>query len=196
MKVFSALLFLMMFIAAGAQSHEGMIALYADEAATDCDAVILPTQTVNLYLFYVRGDGPDMGNAYEFKLAKSSEGAVFGQFVLPANTIHIGQVEEGISVAFVGSGNVGEGLDLLFLGTIPVTDISETGPFTVSVVEDPHARGGAGVFITLYVPLVHPMYRVIGGTFVFNGSCSSPENPAEITATTPSNWGAIKSLYR
>jgi hypothetical protein len=173
-----------------------MIALFADEAATDCDAVILPSQVVNLYLFYVRGDGPEMGNAYEFKLAKSSEGAVFGQFVLPPNTIHIGQVEEGISVAFVGNANAGEGLDLMFLGTIPVVNVSETGTFTVSVVDDPNARGGPGIFITLYVPMIHPMYSVIGGTFVFNGSCSSPENPAEITSTTPSNWGAIKSLYR
>jgi hypothetical protein len=37
---------------------------------------------------------------------------------------------------------------------------------------------------------------VLGGMFVFNAGCYSPEDPYGAIATKPTTWGAVKDLYR
>jgi len=72
-------------------------------------------------------------------------------------------------------------------------NFSESGQFTVKVVDSPRYDG---VIVTLCTP-DYPLYHVIGGTFVFNGHCKCPEDPfGAITAVAQSSWGGIKSLYR
>jgi hypothetical protein len=44
---------------------------------------------------------------------------------------------------------------------------------------------------------MYPEHEVIGGTFVFNGTCDSPENPFQSpTGIESSSWGAIKNLFK
>ena len=56
----------------GAYAHEGMIALVADPAMLDCNDGIEPGTIMNLYLYYMRGDGPYNIGAAQFRLLCSS----------------------------------------------------------------------------------------------------------------------------
>jgi len=160
-------------------AHEGMIALYDDISASRCQA-ILPELTVkSLFLFYIRGDGPQLGQCCEFRLIKSVENIQFGMPIW--NESHgfvstLGDLESGITICY-GAGDVwcGEG-DITFLGTIPVANISDPDTFTVTVAEHPALAPEPGIHIVICDP-ENPIHEVIGGTFVFNGTCESPENP-------------------
>ena len=45
-------------LATGTNAHSGMIALFSDTENHECHAALGTYQTGNLYLMYVRGDGP------------------------------------------------------------------------------------------------------------------------------------------
>lgn len=191
MKRTFTLFTLLIVLAAGAHAHDGMMALFTDEGASDCDADLAPFGVMDVHLFYVRGDGPEMSGAFEFMLATSSD---FVQFGVP--TWHpavemsaLGSLEQGISVA--ASHWLGVDLYVVYLGTIPIINVGEEGKFTVSVADHPGSLP-PGVYITL-TDFYRSRYRVIGGTFVFNGTCSSPL--AEPTTVKPSTWGAIKGMF-
>ena len=80
-----------------------------------------------------------------------------------------------------------------YMGTIPVVNFSESGFFTVKVVDSPNY---GGVIVAKCEP-GYPLYEVTGGTFVFNGLCTCPEDPfGAILAVETTSWGGIKSLYR
>ena len=180
-----ALSFVMLAIlASSAFGHDGALSLYTDQSIGDCDlpSALFMTDTIRLY--YVRGTGPDMGNAAEFRLELSTTNAFFAPPPVWSNLIVVtlGDIESGMSIT--GAQCLGVGLSVVYLGQIFVTNGFELGQFTVKVVNHPVS---AGIFITRCDP-GQTIASVLGGTFVFNGTC----NPA----VEETSWGAIKSLYR
>ena len=179
-------LFLVM-LATAVYGHDGALSLYTNNSLGDCDRTSTIFMTDTMQLFYVRGSGPDMGNAAEFKLELSSTNVFFAPPPIWSNliTVTLGDVETGMSIT--GAGCLGVGEPVVYLGMIFVTNGFETGEFRVKVASHPTSIPNPGVWITL-CDAGQTMYQVLGGTFVFNGTC----NPA----VEQSSWGAIKSLYR
>jgi hypothetical protein len=182
--------------AGGALAHDGMIALFADMEATDCDANISKCHSESLYLMYVRGSGPEIANCVEFKLLKSTSGAAFLDPVWSGNSLTIGTIETGISICFeVGNPWCSGSDNVVYIGTIGVANFSDPDTFSVSVVDNPRLDPPA--INVAKCELGYPIHRVIGGTFIFNGRCNSPENPyAWNIAVHETTWGALKNLYR
>ena len=184
---------LVAFLAAGANAHTGMIALFADTHNHECHTTLGAYQTGSLYLMYVRGDGPRMGQGYEFKLIKSSPDVAFLEPSWPSNIIlTLGALETGISLV---AAECFPNLDYVPLGEIPILNISESGTFTVTVVPDPIQIPQHAIVISK-CELGAPLHVVSGGTFVFNSGCPDPLNPFGALATKETSWGAIKELYR
>ena len=190
-------------LAAAASAHEGMIALYSDPSANSCQVDLPQFQLVNLSLFYIRGDGPKFAGACEFRLSKSVDGIQFGMPVWNPNhglAISLGQLATGIVVAFHAGENPSWCLtngyeDNCLLGTIPVLNMSESGPFIISVIDSPLQRIHPGIYIA-ECSTGFPQRRVIGGTFVFNGDCYIPEDPfGTALGIETSTWGAIKEIF-
>ena len=180
-------------LAAGANAHQGMLALFADTNNHECHTALGVGQIGNLYLMYVRGDGPRLGPAYEFKLLKSTTDAVFLSPIWPSNIIlTLGYIEMGISLT---AADCFPDLDYVPLGTIPIMNISDPDTFTVKVVPDP-TENPPRVIAILKCDRYFTFYPVLGGMFVFNAGCFSPEDPFGVVATKSTTWGAIKDLYR
>lgn len=184
MKTLALAFFAFMALAVPAAAHDGALSLYTNQTITDCDlpSALFLTDTIRLY--YVRGSGPDMGNAAEFRIEKSSLSVFFAPSPTWSNLIvaTLGDIENGISITAAGCLGVGEAV--VYLGEIYVLNGGEFGTFTVKVVNHPVSLG---ILITRCEPL-QPIHPVLGGTFIFNGTC----NPA----VEETSWGAIKSLYR
>jgi hypothetical protein len=182
-------------LAAGASAHNGMLALFSGSEHIDCFKAIGTYQTAPIQLWYARGDGPYLGQGVEFKLLKSSPAAVFfAPTWAPAilTDIIMGTIETGISLISQTCFPAG---DYIYIGTIPVFNISDPDTFTVKVVPDPQQVPEHAIVIALCLPYA-PLYVVQGGTFVFNGGCYSPLDPFGTVAVKETTWGAIKELYR
>ena len=147
-----------------------------------------------MYLMYIRGDGPEVAAGFAFRLDKSSSGAAFLEPEWAGTAIAYGSLQDGIDVVIHAGDSWCSGTETVsYVGTIPVVNFSESGEFTVSVVDAPYY---GAVIATLCQP-GYPLYHVIGGTFVFNGKCKCPEDPfGEIVAVETTSWGGIKSLYQ
>jgi hypothetical protein len=185
---------LVLAVAGAVSAHNGVLSLFADQSADECSAELSCCQSVPMYLMYVRGDGPEITSGMAFKLEKSSAGAAFLEPEWPGDFIQFGSLQDGIDVVVrAGEGWCSGAETVSYMGTIPVVNFSESGEFTVSVVEAPYY---GGVIVAL-CQQGYPLYHVTGGTFVFNGTCKCPEDPfGEILAVETTSWGGIKSLYR
>jgi hypothetical protein len=180
-------------LAAGANAHQGMLALFADTGNHACSTEIGMYETVDLYLMYVRGSGPYMGPAYEFKLLRSSDGVSILEPIWPSEIIlTLGSLSTGIALT---AASCFPFQDFVALGTIPILNVSDPDTFTVEVVADPGQVPQHEIVITKCDPK-YSVYVVAGGMFVFNAGCNSPENPFGAVATKESSWGAIKELYK
>jgi len=181
-------------LAAGANAQQGMLALFSDTESHECHLNLGMGQIGNLYLMYVRGDGPRLGNAYEFKLLKSSSGSAILSPTWPSSIIiTIGAVETGISLCAAECFPDG---DYVSLGTIPVMNVSDPDTFTVAIVPDPEQVPQHAIVI-LECRAELPIYVVLpGGAFVFNGGCYSPLEPYGPLGVEETTWGAIKELYQ
>jgi len=193
------LIVLVALLAAAASAHDGMLALFTDMDATDCDAPVPKTQIIPLYLMYVRGDGPEIASCFEFRLLKSSTDILFLEPQWAGNSfVQFGSLQNGISCCVYSDGNTmcSGSSSTMYLGNLSVVNIADPDTFYVSVVEDPTAVPDPGIFVLKCIP-GYPMYECIGGTFIFNGRCCSAENPfAESVAVQGMSWGAIKNLYQ
>lgn len=187
-------LVLVMCLAAGANAQEGMFALFSDTENRDCHMDLGIGEIGNLYLMYVRGDGPRMGNAYEFKLLRSSSGSAILSPTWPSSVVlTLGAVETGISLC---SQECFPDEYFVSLGTIPVMNVSDPDTFTVEIVPDPEQIPQHAIVIT-ECEAGAPIYiAVSGGAFVFNGGCYAPLDPYGTIAVKETTWGAIKELYR
>jgi len=145
-----------------------MLALYSDMDRTATIGAIPAGGTYNLELFYVKGDGPFIGVACEFRLSLSTEGAAFLDPVWSEEVeVTLGSIAGGIALTgdgtCLGSVPYGEYNEIVHIGSIPVINLSESDPFTVSV------EGWSGD-----LPLItacaagHPIHEVQGGQFLFN----------------------------
>jgi hypothetical protein len=181
-------------LAAGANAQQGMLALFSDTESHQCHMTLGTYQTGNLYLMYVRGDGPRMGNAYEFKLLKSSAGSAILTPIWPESIVlTLGAVETGISLS---AAECFPDEDCVSLGTIPVMNVSDPDTFTVEVVPDPEQIPQHAIVI-VECEAEYPIYIALpGGAFVFNGGCYSPLEPFGPLGVEETTWGAIKELYR
>jgi hypothetical protein len=180
----SALFVMLLF--GSAVAHNGALSLYTDATISICNSAITSFETDTIKMFYVRDAGSNLGNAVEFRLEASIADALFlGTEWTSQITLTLGDILTGISLT--GGQCLGSNENVVFIGAIYVmyTGFSaET--FTVSVKEDPGAQP-PGIYISECLP-GNPLRAVLGGTFVFNGSC----NPG----VKETSWGAIKQLYR
>lgn len=202
MRRLLSLMVLFVLLATAASAHNGMLALYTDMGAVDCDAAGPKATIIPLYLMYVRGDGPDIASCAEFRLLKSSTDILFLEPQWAGTSfIQFGSLQEGVSICAYSDGGVmcTGTASTLYLGNLSVVNVADPDTFYVSVVEDPltaNQDGGAGIYVLECLP-GYPMYKCIGGTFIFNGRCCSAENPfAENIAVEVMSWGAIKNLYK
>ena len=143
-----------------------------------------------------------MGNAYEFRLVKSSEGVLFTSLSYPLSaqpcTI-LGDLESGAAIIR----NAGTKLEDLcddsqmeiHLATISILNLSDADSFMVTVKEYPGPQYPPGPRITGCEEYA-VIYDVAGGSFVFNGTCYEPLDPLGLVATESTSWGAVKSMYR
>jgi hypothetical protein len=181
-------------LAAGANAQQGMLALFSDTESHECHLDLGMGQIGNLYLMYVRGDGPRLGNAYEFKLLRSSSGSAILPPTWPSSIVlSLGAVETGISLC---AAECFPDEDYVSLGTIPIMNVSDPDTFTVVVVADPEQVPQHAIVI-LECADEYPIYIVLpGGAFVFNGGCYSPLEPFGPLGVEETTWGAIKELYQ
>jgi hypothetical protein len=191
------LLFIMILVLAvggAARAHNGVLSLFADQSADKCSAQLHCYQSKPMYLMYIRGDGPEIASGFAFRLDKSSSGAAFLEPEWAGTAIAYGSLQDGIDVVIHAGESWCSGTETVsYVATIPVVNFSESGAFTVSVVDEPYY----GAVLAMLCTPAYTLYHVIGGTFVFNGTCKCPEDPfGEILAVETTSWGGIKSLYR
>jgi hypothetical protein len=182
----SALFVILLVGSAGA--HNGALSLYTDATITVCNKAIASFETDTIRLYYVRDNGPDLGNAVEFRLETSIAEALFigTEWNSQINNT-LGDITSGISLTAAQC--LGADASVVYIGSIFVMYTGFAFPaetFTVRVVEDPTSQPPA-ISITICDPF-QTIQDVLGGTFVFNGSC----NPG----VQETSWGAIKELYK
>jgi hypothetical protein len=177
-----------MLLCGSAFAHNGALSLYTDATITVCNKAIGSFETDTIRMYYVRGSGPDLGKAVEFMLQASIADALFlGTEWSSQITVTLGDISTGISLT--GSQCLGGNDPVVYIGSIFVMYTGFAFPpetFTVMIKPDP-AADLPGVDITICDP-GNTLANVLGGTFVFNGSC----NPG----VKETSWGAIKELYR
>jgi hypothetical protein len=181
----SALFVVLLF--GSAFAHDGALSLYKDQTIQVCSDAIGAFETDTIRMYYVRDNGSDLGNAVEFMLVISDPEALFlGLEWNSQINVTTGDVLTGIS-ATAGQ-CLGANEPVVYIAAFYIMNTNFMGgqTFTVSVAADPGAQP-PGIYITECVP-GNPIKAVLGGTFVFNGSC----NPG----VTETSWGAIKELYR
>ncbi len=174
------------------RAHDGALALFADPGAAVCTKDLGIYNITNLYLFYVRGEGPYMGRQCRFRIAGSSPNVFCLEPEWIPGLMAQGNIASGISLA--STSYLGSGEDLVYLGRIPVINAGDPDTFIVSVVEAPPDSmhmvppfEGSGLYVTLPCTSAYYdytcdwdfIYPVCGGTFTFNtpsGYCI-PECP-------------------
>jgi len=183
--VLAALLVLV--LAPSAYGHNGALGLYSDWTLTNCDDVSLIFETDSISLFYVKGQGPDLGKRVEFSIRATSTNVLFSPAPVwsPKIILTVGDIETGISLAAASCMGVNEAV--VYLGMIFVFNIGEENTFYVSVMPHP----GSGIISITQCDPQDTVVPVLGGAFIF----SSFHNVCNV-AVAGSSWGAIKSLYR
>jgi hypothetical protein len=167
-----------------AVAHNGAISLYEDPTLTDCDAWLPVFERDSVCVFYVRGNGPELGRVVEFKLDLTTANALFSWPPVWSSAIGlvVGDIESGISLS--SSSCMGLGQNVVYLGSVCILNMGESGTFYLYVA--PHPASGA-----IRVGLcdeTNTMVSVSGGSFIYNGYCN--------VGVQETSWGAIKSLYR
>lgn len=195
-------LLLLLSASTGSEAHEGMLALYADVDPGACSKELGIMENADLHLFYIKGNGPTMGNAYEFRLVKSSEGVVITGLSYPLSAqpcTSLGSLDTGIAIIRnAGTHHVDlcdDSLTEIHLATISIINLSEADAFMLTLKEYPGPDNPSGPRVTgcETFPVV---YEVGGGSFVFNGTCYDPLDPLGLVSTESKSWGAVKSMYR
>jgi hypothetical protein len=181
--------FVVMLLCGTAVAHNGALSLYKTVSpAMICNADIGMFATDTIGVYYIKDQGPDLGKAVEFKLLSSDPAAIFiGVQWSTLITVTLGDVDNGISLT--AGQCMGAGETIVYLGDVYVFYTNPAFPsptFTVSVIADPNSQPPA-VYITACDPQ-NTVTAVLGGMFVFNGSC----NPG----VQPKSWGAIKELFK
>ncbi len=175
MKRFLLVMACVLLLGAAVEAHEGMIALFTDMSRTDRDDVIELYVIQDIYLFYVRGNGPDRIGAYEFRFLVSSPDVLIMNPQWPPLTNATGDVSTDVMVCGWGYNLCveWEAADYFYLGTIPVINYGDPDTFTISVVE-PVGSEFAKLQICRCDEPGWPTHPVIGDMFLFNGDYEPP----------------------
>jgi hypothetical protein len=188
-----ALVALFLVVSAGlAQAQTtAKLGLYTDPNGqlTSCQAPIAIFGTDSVYLYYVKGNGHDLGFAVEFKGVLSNFDIGESDLV-PAPrwsnlfTLSQGDLLNGISLT--ASQCLGVNQAYVLLGTIFVqyTGFDVNIPFTLRITQHPDT----GDIRITRCDARNTIDVINGSWFVFNGTCD--------IGTAPKSWGAIKSLYK
>jgi len=186
MKKLAIAMTVLMIISSVSFAHNGAISLYLDETPSDCDYDLPLFLAVDIYILHIRGNGPELGKAVQFRILSTSPALQIGNEEWnPAKTLTMGSLTDGISVSF-GNTCLGQGNDVTYIGKFQVFNTGDTDTARVKVVDDPTDKTSPGIYITI-CDENNTKYRVLGGTFVINGSCDP--------AVEPKSWGAIKSMF-
>ena len=86
-----------------AQAHDGVLALFTDQDADACETELGIYEMKDIFLFFIRGEGPEMGKICRFRLSCSSADVAFvtPEFLPEISTI--GDVSSGISLMVLAS---------------------------------------------------------------------------------------------
>jgi hypothetical protein len=186
-KLALSALFVMLFFGT-ALAHNGAISLYTSETISTCSMPITPLGTDTIRVYYVKDQGVILGFAVQFRMLASNDFAIFtGATWTPQVQVILGDLDNGIALA--ANQCLGSSANVAYIGRVYVfwSDFSTPVPkFSVSIVAHPEAQP-PGIYIT-QCNAQQTKWAVLGGTFVFNGSC----NPG----IEPKSWGAIKDLFR
>ncbi|MFA4947253.1 MAG: hypothetical protein WC674_01950 [Candidatus Krumholzibacteriia bacterium] len=185
-KLAMSVLFLMLMFGS-AVAHDGALSLFRDATLGACSAPIGMFEIDTIMMYYVRDDGPDLGKALEFRIEMSiAEALPIGYEWNSQIVLEFGNIMDGISIT--GATCLGSNQTEVYIGSLYImyAGAFDDERFTAMVKEDPAAQP-PGIYITLCAE-GNPMWPVLGGTFVFNGNCS--------TGVKETSWGAIKELYR
>lgn len=172
-----------------AYAHNGAVSLYTSASISTCSKTIAYLQTDTIGIYYVKDAGPILGHAVIFRMTLSNENAVITDVDWSSIfNVTMGDIESGISLGSASC--VGSTSNVAYLGQVYIfwSDPSLPVPkFTANIVDYPDAVPAPGIYITICAA-GNPKQLVLGGTFVFNGSC----NPG----VEPKSWGAIKELFK
>jgi hypothetical protein len=184
-KLALSALFLMLLFGS-AVGHNGSLGLFAGPELNSCSAPIGNFGIDTVMMYYIRDAGPDLGKALQFRLDISTiEALPMGYEWNSQIVLELGSLTGGISIT--ASQCLGGDQPSVYIGSIFMMNMgAQDLRFTVIVMEDPTAAP-PGIYIT-ECAVGEPMWTVLGGTFVFNGECS--------TGVEETSWGAIKELYR
>jgi len=178
----------------GVYAHEGMIALVADPAMLDCDDGIEPGTLVNLYLFYMRGDGPYNSGCAQFKLLCSTDEI----FVLDPDWVPgampLGDVTEGIAICISDDNDYCDD-DQLFFGTIPIFNFLDNDTFTVSVVDPMFNGSPADIEILMCGPYPQVTTVVPGNSYTFNGKCKKKDDSPIVLGADAADPRVVTVLF-
>ncbi len=193
MKRLSLFCALLLVVGAAAGAHEGAISLYRDASLASCSMEIIPGNTGDLWLLYVRDEGVDMGSSAEFRVYCTSASIMFfAPTWEPYITLTNGTIPGNMTVS--GGSQFGCGLSVVPLGSFTLLNAGDVDTFLVKVVENSSSFPVPAIKITDCTPDNNEV-TVIGGIFALTGNWDlypANCNPAVESKT----WGAIKSIYR
>lgn len=177
-------------------AHEGMLALFTDTLVTSCSAPLpAPYSTADVALLYIKGNGPDMGNAWEFVMFRS-EPHLVATTIIWAPLVVVTSCSDPFVVCYGASSDClgPEGKQIAYIGTFSFLWINASAPpeFFIEVRENPDAVPLPGIIIVDCDDPNKSPYYVKGGRFVFNGPC----DPDPIISVQETTWGGIKQLFR
>jgi hypothetical protein len=182
-KLAMSVLFLMLMFGS-AVAHDGALSLFSDATMYACAGPIEAFVEDTVVMYYVRDAGPDLGNAVEFRMEFSVAEALIPSYEWNSLiNLELGNIMTGLSLTAAQC--LGSNEPTVYIGSIRVLYFGPDGArFTLTVKEDPAVQP-PGIYITECV-VGNPMWAVLGGTYVFNGTCD--------TAIKETSWGAIKAL--
>jgi hypothetical protein len=166
-----------LFMCANVNAHEGMIALFTDHDHSDSDESIALYEIKDIYLYYMRGYGPEIIAGFQFMFLVSSPDVLIMNPEFPPECWPVGDVTTCMQVVSSHLGYLCTDwgpADAIYLGTIPVINYGEDGPFTISVAEP---TGCDGRILVLRCDDGYPMHDVIGDMYQFNGTYDGIETP-------------------
>jgi hypothetical protein len=151
----------------GALAQGGCIAIYSDSMMTSCCADIPPYGVVDLYLFYIREEGPELGPFFEFRIKSTTDDMYFLDPEFAAGCEYAGMYSKGFHVlsdACLDSGSAHS-----YLGKIPVLNMGDPDTFTISIEGSTYPNQEPAIFVS-YCGRYDNRYPVCGGSFLFNGT--------------------------
>lgn len=151
----------------GIRAQSGLLSIFSDTLMTSCCADIAQYEIVDMYLFYIREEGPELGPFFEFRIKSTSDAIIFITPQFLPGCQYAGNYAKGFQVA--SSECLDSGYDYTYLGKIPVLNMGDPDTFMVSIEGRTYHDQEPAIFVS-YCDRHDNNYPVCGGSFLFNGS--------------------------